>query len=40
MRFSTRVGKGGGDPNVEAEGPGLLLPGGVDDWREFPAVGD
>ena len=40
MRFSTRVGKGGGDSNVEAEGPGLLLPGGVGDWREFPAVGD
>ena len=39
MRFSTHVG-GGGDSNVVAEGPGLLLPEGVGNWREFPAVRD
>ena len=41
MRLSTRVGGGGeGDSNVEAEGPGLLLPEGEGDWRELPAVRD
>ena len=37
MRFSTRVGGGGGDSNVVAEGPELLLSGGE---GELPAVRD